>query len=292
MADITGIATACYWDFLIDVTKNFLDPGYGDLKGKVVSFLSGNAQGYQTTIQDYTATQLSFSENLRIPPSPGDQYIIYTETTPPEPKLGPYDGPGDLAETPTVAKTKDKKPTVQVYSTPKGHMIIMSDEENKRYLKVVDCKGNFVMFDTENNKILVFMNGEGDIEIRGDTSETIVGDYSKDISGNKDETVENNLDITIGGTESINVEGSSSHIYKSGINISVIGTCSITCTSSAVIQAPSVLLGTSGSKKALVNSDATSTFNGHTHNVPGVGETSGPNQTMGSGVLTSATQAN
>ncbi len=97
-------------------------------------------------------------------------------------------------------------------------------------------------------------------------------------------TAAGNITATAGGNATVTANGGDATVTASG-NVSA------TAGGTAEVTAPSIKLGASGQTlQELVTAAAVAVYNGHTHNYSG-GTTSGPNQTLGSGDLTSTVTA-
>ena len=123
--------------------------------------------------------------------------------------------------------------------------------------------GEIVLKDAKGN--LVYLKNDGSINIDGQTTVNISGASVVNI------TASSAVNVTSQGTVSVTAQGAAS--VSSSSNVSV--------------TAPSISLGAQGQTLSnLVTSALVSLFNGHTHPVSG-GNSGTPNQTMGSGELTS-----
>jgi len=144
--------------------------------------------------------------------------------------------------------------------------------------------GHYVEFDStsgaERIKIyhktgtLTSIDKDGNIQVTGVKNETIniAKDVTQTVGGNESDTVTGTWTITVTGAATINATGNAT-VKSSG---------------SVTVESPSsVAIGSTAAKKKLLNQDAATVYNSHTH--PGGG---GPSPQMDTTKMTSVTGAN
>lgn len=152
-----------------------------------------------------------------------------------------------------------------VLSVHGGHYIELDSSPGAKKIKIYHSSGT-------NTEIL----DNGDIKVTGVNDETV--------------DITNNQEITVGNDRTIDTGTNHTETIGGTMMITVTGTVTISAPS-VIVTGGTVALANQATQKSLLNEDAATVYNTHTHNDPQGGTTGVPNQQMGAGDQTTNTSA-